>query len=128
MTVAVTTLRTSIASALSNAGVWDTFSYVPATPTANSVVLRYADPMLEPSNNKYNIGVKANFTITCIVPMLDNQASIIALEEMVCAVFLKLSASTINFTVESVSAPAVLQEAQEMMTSTININTMTTWS
>jgi hypothetical protein len=84
--------------------------------------------MLEPSNNKYNIGVKANFTITCIVPMLDNQASIIALEEMVCAVFLKLSASTINFTVESVSAPAVLQEAQEMMTSTININTMTTWS
>jgi len=62
MTVAVTTLRASIASALSNAGVWDTFSYVPATPTANSVVLRYADPMLEPSNNQYNVGAKANFT------------------------------------------------------------------
>jgi hypothetical protein len=108
--------------------VWDTFSYVPATPTANSVVLRYADPMLEPSNNQYNVGAKANFTITCIVPMLDNQASLIALEEMVCAVFLKLVASNIKFNVESVSAPSVLQEAQEMMVSTINISTLTTWS
>jgi hypothetical protein len=47
---------------------------------------------------------------------------------MVCAVFLKLSASTIKFNVESVSAPSVLQEAQEMMVSTINISTLTTWS
>jgi hypothetical protein len=84
--------------------------------------------MLEPSNNQHNVGAKANFTITCIVPMLDNQASLIALEEMVCAVFLKLSASTIDFSVESVSAPSVLQEAQEMMVSTINISTLTTWS
>jgi hypothetical protein len=84
--------------------------------------------MLEPSNNQYNVGVKANFTITCIVPMLDNQASLIALEEMVCAVFLKLVASTIDFSIESVSAPSVLQEAQEMMVSTINISTLTTWS
>jgi hypothetical protein len=84
--------------------------------------------MLEPSNNQHNVGVKANFTITCIVPMLDNQASLIALEEMVCAVFLKLSASTIDFSIESVSAPSVLQEAQEMMVSTINISTLTNWS
>jgi hypothetical protein len=84
--------------------------------------------MLEPSNNQSNVGAKANFIITCIVPMLDNQASLIALEEMVCAVFLKLSGSTIKFNVESVSAPQVLQEAQEMMVSTINVSTLTTWS
>jgi hypothetical protein len=60
--------------------------------------------------------------------MLDNQASLIALEEMVCAVFLKLVASSLKFNIESVSAPSVLQEAQEMMVSTINISTLTTWS
>jgi hypothetical protein len=69
--------------------------------------------MLEPSNNQYNVGAKANFTITCIVPMLDNQASLIALEEMVCAVFLKLSESTIKFNVESVSAPSITGSARD---------------
>jgi hypothetical protein len=128
MPVALTTLRTTIATALVDNSKWQTFAFPPATVLANSVIVSPSDPYLEPNNNQYNVGAKANFTITCIVPMLDNQASLIALEEMVCAVFLKLVASSLKFNIESVSAPSVLQEAQEMMVSTINISTLTTWS
>ena len=39
MTVAVTTLRTTLATALENAGVWQVFSYPPASPIANSVIV-----------------------------------------------------------------------------------------
>ena len=39
MAAAITTLRSSIATALSNPGVWSTFSYPPATVLANSVIV-----------------------------------------------------------------------------------------
>lgn len=128
MTVAVTTLRSTLAAALENAGVWQVFSFPPATPIANSVILSWDSPMLEPSNNQYNIAPKANLTITCVVPMLDNQGGLIQLEDMVCGVFTKLAASTMKLNVSTVSAPAVLAEAQEMLTATINVSAITSWS
>jgi hypothetical protein len=84
--------------------------------------------MLEPSNNQYNIAPKANLVITCVVPMLDNQGGLIQLEEMVTGVFTKLAASTLKLNVSSVSAPSVLAEAQEMLTATINVSAITSWS
>jgi len=128
MTVAVTTLRSTLATALENAGVWQVFSFPPASPIANSVIINWDSPMLEPSNNQYNIAPKANLTITCIVPMLDNQGGLIQLEDMVTGVFTKLAASTLKLNVSSVSSPSVLAEAQEMLTATINVRAITSWS
>ena len=128
MTVAVTTLLSTLATALENAGVWQVFSFPPASPIANSVIINWDSPMLEPSNNQYNIAPKANLTITCIVPMLDNQGGLIQLEDMVTGVFTKLAASTLKLNVSSVSSPSVLAEAQEMLTATINVSAITSWS
>ena len=44
MPAAVTTLRGTLATALTNAGVWSIFSFPPATLIANSVVITPSDP------------------------------------------------------------------------------------
>ena len=78
MTVAVTTLRQTIATALENSGVWSVYSFPPASPTANSVIVQTDDPYLEPSNGNFNtVGPTANFIITMIVPMFDNQGNLV---------------------------------------------------
>jgi hypothetical protein len=62
MTVAVTTLRSTIATALSNPTVWQVFSFPPASPLANSVVVEPDDPYIVPSNNQHiTIAPLANF-------------------------------------------------------------------
>lgn len=72
MSVAVTLLRSTIAAALENAGVWSVYSYPPASPTANSVIVQPDDPYLEPTNQNFNtVDPTANFIITMIVPMFD---------------------------------------------------------
>jgi hypothetical protein len=65
MSVAVTLLRSTIAAALENAGVWSVYSYPPASPTANSVIVQPDDPYLEPTNQNFNtVDPTANFIIT----------------------------------------------------------------
>ena len=53
MPVPITTLRASLAAALANANVWNTYSFPPATITANSVIVSPADPYITPTNNDY---------------------------------------------------------------------------
>jgi hypothetical protein len=87
-TVALTTLRTTVATALANAGVWSTFSYVPPVVIANSVMVAPSDPYLEPSNNTQNtLGPKANLKIIMVVPYLDNQGNLANMENTIVAVF-----------------------------------------
>jgi len=131
MTVAVTTLRSTLATALENAGVWQVFAFPPATPIANSVIVQPDDPYLEPSNNIYSsVAPKANFKIVMIVPMLDNQGNLIGIEDMLVGVFNKLAASTtLKISVGSISAPTVLSNvAGEMLTSDMSVSIMTSWS
>jgi hypothetical protein len=131
MTVAVTTLRSTLATALENAGVWQVFAFPPATPIANSVIVQPDDPYLEPSNNIYSsVAPKANFKIVMIVPMLDNQGNLIGIEDMLVGVFNKLAASTtLKISVGNVSAPTVLSGvAGEMLTSDMSVSIMTSWS
>ena len=131
MTVAVTTLRSTLATALENAGVWQVFAFPPATPIANSVIVQPDDPYLEPSNNIYSsVAPKANFKIVMIVPMLDNQGNLIGIEDMLVGVFNKLAASTtLKISVGNVSAPTVLSGvAGEMLTSEMSVSIMTSWS
>jgi hypothetical protein len=132
MPVAVTTLRSTLATALENAGVWQVFSFPPATPIANSVIVQPDDPYIEPSNNVYNtVAPKANFKIVMIVPMLDNQGNLNGIEDMAVGVFNKLAASTtLSVIVGNISAPTVLSGvAGEMLTSDMSVSIMlSSWS
>ena len=131
MTVAVTTLRSTLASALESAGEWSVFSFPPATPIANSVIVQPDDPYIEPSNNIYStVAPKVNFKIIMIVPMFDNQGNLQGIEDMVVGVFNKLATqTTLKLSVGNISAPSVLSAvAGEMLTSEMSVSIMTSWS
>ena len=130
MTTAITTLRSTIATALTNAGVWDVFSYPPSTILANSVVVAPSDPYITPSNNSQaGIAPLVNFKIIMTVPMFDNAANLIGIEDTIVAVFNKLAASSIVVNVSSVSAPSVLEVASgNLLTADITISILSSWT
>ena len=130
MPAAITTLRTTIATALTNAGVWSTFAYPPSTILANSVVVAPADPYITPSNNKYaSVSPLANFKIIMTVPMFSNEGNLQGIEDTIVAVFNKLAASSIVFNVTAVSAPNVLSVASgDLLTADLQISILTSWS
>jgi hypothetical protein len=127
---AITTLRASIAAALTDNTKWSVFSYPPATPIANSVIVTPADPYIVPSNNDYTaIAPLANFRLSIIVPLLDNEGNLAGIEADVIRIFALLEASSIVFNVGSVSAPSVLSIASgDLLTCDIAISTLTEWS
>jgi hypothetical protein len=130
MAVAITTLRSTLASALQNDGVWQTFSFPPASPIANSVIISPDDPYIDPQNNQYSsISPQVNFRITMIVPLFDNNGNLIDIENTIVGVFQKLAASGLNVKVQSVSAPSVSpNETGQMLMSEISISILSTWS
>jgi len=127
---AITTLRTSIASALTDNSLYSVFSFPPATPIANSIIVTPADPYIVPTNNdRTSVAPLANFTISILVPLLDNQGNLAGIEADVVRVFALLEASSIVFNVGSVSAPSVLSIATgDLLTCDIAISTLTEWS
>ena len=127
---AITTLRTSIATALSDNTKYSVYSFPPATPVANSVIVTPADPYIVPTNNDYTaIAPMANFKISILVPLLDNEGNLAGIEADVVQVFALLEASSIVFNVGSVSAPSVLSIASgDLLTCDIAISTLTEWS
>ena len=128
--VAVTALRSTLATALTNDGVWQVFSFPPASPIANSIIISPDDPYLEPQNNQQNsISPQANFKITIIVPLLDNQGSLNDIETFLVSVFNKLAASSLNIRMGNFTAPTVLGvDAGQMLSSDLSISILTTWS
>ena len=127
---AITTLRSSIATALTDNSKYSGFSFPPATPIANSVIVTPADPYIVPSNNDYTaIAPMANFKISILVPLLDNEGNLAGIEADIIRVFALLEASSIVFNVGSVSAPSVLSIASgDLLTCDIAISTLTEWS
>jgi hypothetical protein len=130
MPAAITTLRGTLATDLANAGVWSTFAFPAPTLLANSVSIIPADPYLTPTNNdNATIAPLASFQILIAVPAFDNQGNLASIETFIVAVFNKIAASTLALTVTSVSAPSILNAASgDLLTATINISTLTTWS
>ena len=129
MTVAVTTLRSTIATALSNPTVWQVFSFPPASPLANSVVVEPDDPYIVPSNNQHiTIAPLANFRIKLYLPLLDNQGSLQDMETFIVAVFTKLAASSLNYNIGSVSGVSVDTTAGDLLTTEIRVSILTSWS
>jgi hypothetical protein len=129
MTVAVTTLRSTIATALCNPTVWQVFSFPPASPLANSVVVEPDDPYLVPSNNgKIQVSPLANFRIKLYLPLLDNQGSLASMEDFIVDVFTKLAASTLKYNIGSVSGVSVDTTAGDLLTTEIRVSLLTSWS
>ena len=130
MTVALTTLRSTIAASLTNAGVWQVFSYPPSTPLPFSVIISPGDSYLTPSNNSYNsVSPMATFRIVMTQPLLDNGGNLTGMEDMITAVFTKLSNSSLSFNVTGVSAPTVLTIGNaDLLTCDLTISILTSWS
>ena len=132
MAVAITALRQTIADALANAGVWQTFSFPPATIMANSVIVAPADPYIVPANGHFNqatIRPQANFKIIMTEVAYDNQGNLAAIEDTMIAVFNKLANSAIVFSVTAISAPTILDAASgSLLMAELQITVLTTWS
>ncbi len=129
MPVPITTLRTTLATALTNAGVWNTFAYPPSVILANSVIIMPADPYITPSNNVQIIPPLANFKVLFTVPMLDNKGNLNGIEDTIVAVFNLLNSSAIVMNVGTVSAPSVLSAASgDLLTADISVSILTSWS
>ena len=99
--MSVATLRQEIATALENPTVWQVFSYPPASPLANSIVISPDDPYISPTNNNFEVATEVNFKMTLIVPLFDNQGNLGNIETFITAAFVKLSqASNLHFRIE----------------------------
>ena len=127
---AISTLRAGIAAALTDNTKYSVFSFPPATPIANSVIVSPADPYITPSNNSYTtIAPMANFQLSILVPLLDNEGNLNGIEDDIVRVFSLLAASSYTYNVSEVSAPAVLNAVSgDLLTCNINISILTSWS
>jgi hypothetical protein len=127
---AISTLRATIAASLVDNTKYSVFSFPPATPIVNSVVISPADSYITPSNNGYNtVAPLANFNINIFVPLLDNEGNLNGIEDLLVAVFNKLAASSIVYNVGDVSAPSVLNAASgDLLTCSMQVSVLTSWS
>ena len=127
---AISTLRAGLAAALTDNTKYSVFSFPPATVIPNSVIIAPADPYLSPSNGwNATISPMANFVVSIMVPLLDNEGNLNGIEEDVVRVFNLLAASSYTYNVSDVSAPAVLTAASgDLLTCNINISVLTSWS
>lgn len=128
---AVTAIRSTVAAALDNPTVWQVFSFPPASPLANSVIITWDDPMLTSNNNTHTtISPTAHMRLTLTTELYDNQAALANIENMTVEVFKKLSgASDLVFNVANISAPTVLgDDAGKMLSVEMSIETLVSWS
>ena len=130
MPASLTTLRTTIATALVDNSLWQVFAFPPATVLANSIIVTPDDPYLEPNNNQHNtIAPTARFKIVVVVPLLDNEGNLNGIETALVGVFNKLAASSLTYNVGAISQPSVLNvDSGSMLTCEMSLSVLTTWS
>ena len=129
-TVAITTLRTTLATALVDNAKWQTFAFPPATVLANSVIVTPADPYITPNNNsQISVSPMANFRLIITTALFDNEGNLNGIEDFVCGVFAKLAASSLVYNVGEVSAPSVLNAASgDLLSCEMSVSILTSWS
>jgi len=130
MTAPITTLRSTLATALVDNSKWQTFAFPPATVLANSVIVSPDDPYLTPNNNsQISISPMANFKIVMTVPLFDNEGNLNGIEDTVVGVFAKLAASSFVYNVSAISAPSVLNAASgDLLSCEMSVTILTSWS
>jgi len=133
-TPAVTTLRQTLATALTANTTYQVFAYPPATIQANSVIIIPDDPYLTPSNDSWaTVGPTANFKLMITVPLFDNAGNLQGIEEAVVTMFNALYTATendtISYNVGDISAPQVLSVASgDLLSCEMQISLITSWS
>ena len=130
MTAPITTLRTTLATALVDNSKWQTFAFPPATVLANSVIVSPDDPYLTPNNNsQISISPLANFKIIMTVPLFDNEGNLNGIEDTVVSVFAKLNSSSLVYNVSAISAPSILNAASgDLLSCEMSVSILTSWS
>ena len=128
--VAITTLRTTLATALVDNTKYQTFAFPPSTVLANSVIVSPDDPYLTPNNNsQISISPMANFKIIITVPLFDNEGNLNGIEDAVVGVFSKLNASVLTYNVSAISAPSILNAASgDLLSCEMSVSILTSWS
>ena len=128
--VSITTLRTTLATALVDNSRYSTFAFHPSVVLANSCIVSPDDPYLTPSNNQHiTISPMANFKIIMTVPLFDNEGNLNGIEDTVCSVFAKLAASNLVYNVSAISAPSILNAASgDLLSCEMSVSILTSWS
>jgi hypothetical protein len=127
---AITTLRTTLATALVDNTRWSTFAFPPSVVLANSVIISPSDEYITPSNNARNtVSPMANFKIIITTPLFDNEGNLNGIEDFVVRVFNLLAASSLTYNVGAVSAPSVLNAASgDLLSCEMSVSILTSWS
>jgi hypothetical protein len=130
MPTAITTLRTTLATALVDNALYQVFAFPPPVVLANSVIISPDNPYITPSNNARNtISPLASFKIMVVAPLFDNEGNLNGIEDFVVRVFNKLAASNLTYNIGAVSAPSVLNAASgDLLSCEISVSILTSWS
>jgi hypothetical protein len=128
-TPAITTLRTTLATALVDNTRWQTFAFPPATVLANSVIVSPDNPYLTPNNNsQISISPFANFKLIITTALFDNEGNLNGIEDFVVRVFNLLAASSFTYNVSAISAPSVLNAASgDLLSCEMSVSILTSW-
>ena len=128
-TPAITTLRTSLATALVDNTRWQTFAFPPSVVLANSVIVSPDNPYLTPNNNsQISISPFANFKLIITCPLFDNEGNLNGIEDFVVRVFNLLAASSFTYNVSAISAPSVLNAASgDLLSCEMSVSILTSW-
>jgi hypothetical protein len=130
MPVALTTLRTTLATALVDNTKWQTFAFPPSVVLANSVIVSPDAEYITPSNNARNtVSPLANFKIIITTPLFDNEGNLNGIEDFVVRVFNLLAASSLTYNVSAISAPSILNAASgDLLSCEMTVSILTSWS
>jgi hypothetical protein len=130
MPVAITTLRTTLATALVDNTKYQVFAFPPAVVLANSVIVSPDDPYITPTNNQHiSISPMASFKLLIVAPLFDNEGNLNGIEDFVCGVFAKLAASSLTYNVSAISAPSILNAASgDLLSCEMSLSILTSWS
>ena len=127
---AITTLRTTLATALVDNSRYSTFAFPPSVVLANSVIVSPDAEYIVPTNNQHiTIAPMANFKIIMTVPLFDNEGNLNGIEDTVVSVFAKLAASSLTYNVSAISAPSILNAASgDLLSCEMSVSILTSWS
>lgn len=126
----ITTLRTTLATALIDNTRYSTFAFPPSVVLANSCIVSPDAEYIVPTNNQHiSVAPMANFKIIMTVPLFDNEGNLNGIEDTVCSVFAKLAASGLVYNVSAVSAPSILNAASgDLLSCEMSVSILTSWS
>ncbi len=130
MSTPITTLRTTLATALVDNTRYQVFAFPPSVVLANSVIVSPADEYITPNNNgQIAISPMANFRLIIVAPLYDNEGNLNGIEDFVCRVFAKLAASSLVYNVSAISAPSILNAASgDLLSCEMSVSILTSWS